>query len=83
MLAALVLFLLGVHGDAFVGFDSRFVLFAREMLRHGPSWFPTTYGAPYPDYPATSTFLTYLLSLPLGRVNELTAWLPTAVAAAI
>lgn len=83
MLATLVLFLLGVHGDAFVGFDSRFVLFAREMLRHGPSWFPTTYGAPYPDYPATSTLLTYLLSLPLGRVTELTAWLPTAVAAAV
>jgi len=83
MLAALLLFLLGVHGDAFVGFDSRFVLFAREMLRHGPSWFPTTYGAPYPDYPATSTFLTYLLSLPLGRVTEFTAWLPSALAAAI
>ncbi|WP_447755962.1 ArnT family glycosyltransferase [Pseudomonas nicosulfuronedens] len=83
MLAALVLFLLGVQGDAFVGFDSRFVLFAREMLRHGPAWFPTTYGAPYPDYPATSTFLTYLLSLPLGRVTAFTAWLPTALAAAI
>lgn len=83
MLAALLLFMLGVQGDAFVGFDSRFVLFAREMLRHGPGWFPTTYGAPYPDYPATSTFLTYLLSLPLGRVSEFTAWLPTALAAAI
>lgn len=83
MLAALVLFLLGAQGDAFVGFDSRFVLFAREMLRHGPAWFPTTYGAPYPDYPATSTFLVYLLSLPLGRVTELTAWLPSALAAAI
>lgn len=83
MLAALVPFLLGVQGDAFVGFDSRFVLFAREMLRHGPGWFPTTYGAPYPDYPATSTVLTYLLSLPQGRVSEFTAWLPTAVAAAI
>lgn len=83
MLATLLLFLLGVQGDAFVGFDSRFVLFAREMLRHGPGWFPTTYGLPYPDYPATSTFLIYLLSLPLGRVSEFTAWLPTALAGAI
>jgi 4-amino-4-deoxy-L-arabinose transferase-like glycosyltransferase len=83
MLAALALFLFGVQGDAFVGFDSRFVLFAREMLRHGPGWFPTTYGVPYPDYPATSTFLTYLLSLSLGRVSELTAWLPTALSGAI
>ncbi|MFR0690981.1 ArnT family glycosyltransferase [Enterobacterales bacterium AE_CKDN230030158-1A_HGKHYDSX7] len=83
MLAAFLLFLLGVQGDAFVGFDSRFVLFAREMLRHGPGAFPTTYGMPYPDYPATSTLLIYLASLPLGRVTEFTAWLPTAVAAAI
>ncbi|WP_152226635.1 glycosyltransferase family 39 protein [Pseudomonas sp. SCB32] len=81
-LAALVLFLLGAHGSSVVGFDSRFVLFAKEMLRHGSGFFPTTYGEPYPDYPATSTFLTYLLSLPLGRVDLFTAWLPTALAAA-
>lgn len=80
---AFVLFLLGAHGTAVVGFDSRFVLFAKEMLRHGPSVFPTTYGEPYPDYPATSTFLTYLLSLPLGRVDLLTAWLPTALASSL
>lgn len=82
-LAAFVLFLLGAHGAAVVGFDSRFVLFAKEMLRHGPSVFPTTYGEPYPDYPATSTFLIYLLSLPQGRVTLLSAWLPTALAAAV
>lgn len=82
-LAALVLFLLGAHGASVVGFDSRFVLFAKEMLRHGPSVFPTTYGEPYPDYPATSTFLIYLLSLPLGRVDLFSAWLPSAVAAAV
>ncbi|MFV3306260.1 ArnT family glycosyltransferase [Pseudomonas sp. NY15181] len=78
-----MLFLLGAHGASVVGFDSRFVLFAKEMLRHGPSVFPTTYGEPYPDYPATSTFLIYLLSLPQGRVTLFTAWLPTALAAAL
>ncbi|MDN6855695.1 glycosyltransferase [Pseudomonas sp. CAN2814] len=82
-LATLLLFLCGVQGDAFVGFDSRFALFAKEMLRHGPGWFPTTYGEPYPDYPATSTWLIYLLSLPLGKVTSFTAWLPTALAAAL
>lgn len=81
--AAFVLFMLGAQGAAVVGFDSRFVLFAKEMLRHGPSLFPTTYGEPYPDYPATSTFLTYLLSLPFGRVGLVTAWLPTALASAL
>ncbi|WP_207882271.1 glycosyltransferase family 39 protein [Pseudomonas sp. 30_B] len=82
-LAAFGLFLLGAHGASVVGFDSRFVLFAKEMLRHGPSLFPTTYGEPYPDYPATSTFLIYLLSLPLGRVDLFSAWLPSALAAAV
>ncbi|MCP8465136.1 glycosyltransferase [Pseudomonas sp. ZM23] len=82
-LAVFVLCLLGAHGTAVVGFDSRFVLFAKEMLRHGPGVFPTTYGEPYPDYPATSTFLTYLLSLPFGRVDLFTAWLPTALASGL
>ncbi|WP_248749700.1 glycosyltransferase family 39 protein [Pseudomonas sp. MWU15-20650] len=82
-LLALVLFIVGNWHQAVIGFDSRFVLFAQEMLRHGPSFFPTTYGQPYADYLATSTLLTWLLSLPLGQVTSLTAWLPTAVASAL
>jgi 4-amino-4-deoxy-L-arabinose transferase-like glycosyltransferase len=81
-LLALVLFIAGNWHQAIIGFDSRFVLFAQEMLRHGPSFFPTTYGQPYADYLATSTLLTWLLSLPLGQVTSLTAWLPTAIASA-
>ncbi|WP_089389975.1 glycosyltransferase family 39 protein [Pseudomonas delhiensis] len=79
---ALLLFCAQAKGRAIIGFDSRFVLFAQEMLRHGPSLFPTTYGEPYPDYPGTSTLLIYLLSLPFGRVDSLGAWLPSALAAA-
>ena len=79
---ALVLFILGNHQEAAIGFDSRFVMFANEMLRHGPGFFPTTYGQPYADYSATSTLLTWLLSLPFGKVTSLTAWLPTAIASA-
>jgi 4-amino-4-deoxy-L-arabinose transferase-like glycosyltransferase len=67
----------------FINFDARFALFAQEMLRNGPSFFPTTYHAPYPDYPAASTFLIYLVSLPFGRVTPFTAVLPTAVASAL
>jgi 4-amino-4-deoxy-L-arabinose transferase-like glycosyltransferase len=81
-LLALVLFIAGNWHQAIIGFDSRFVVFAQEMLRHGPSFFPTTYGQPYADYLATSTLLTWLLSLPLGEVISLTAWLPSAVASA-
>nr|WP_199772649.1 phospholipid carrier-dependent glycosyltransferase [Pseudomonas fluorescens] len=81
-LLALLLFIAGNWHQAIIGFDSRFVVFAQEMLRHGPSFFPTTYGQPYADYLATSTLLTWLLSLPLGQVTSLTAWLPSAVASA-
>ncbi|PHN53665.1 glycosyltransferase [Pseudomonas sp. ICMP 8385] len=81
-LLALLLFIAGNWNQAIIGFDSRFVLFAQEMLRHGPGFFPTTYGQPYADYLSTSTLLTWLLSLPLGRVTSLSAWLPTAVASA-
>jgi 4-amino-4-deoxy-L-arabinose transferase-like glycosyltransferase len=82
-LLALLLFIAGNGHQAIIGFDSRFVVFAQEMLRHGPSFFPTTYGQPYADYLATSTLLTWLLSLPLGEVTSLTAWLPTAIASAL
>jgi 4-amino-4-deoxy-L-arabinose transferase-like glycosyltransferase len=82
-LLALVLFIIGNYQQQAIGFDSRFVLFAEEMLRHGPSFFPTTYGEPYPDYSAFSTFLIYLFSLPFGRVLSFTAWLPTAIASAV
>ncbi|SCZ38515.1 MULTISPECIES: ArnT family glycosyltransferase [Pseudomonas] len=82
-LLAFLLFIAGVYGQAPIGFDSRFVLFAQEMLRHGPSVFPTTYGEPYADYSALSTLFIWLLSLPFGTVNSLTAWLPSAFAGAV
>ncbi|QTD30782.1 ArnT family glycosyltransferase [Pseudomonas fluorescens] len=82
-LLAFLLFIAGVYGQAPIGFDSRFVLFAQEMLRHGPSVFPTTYGEPYADYSSLSTLFIWLLSLPFGTVNSLTAWLPSAVAGAV
>ncbi|MCU0091309.1 glycosyltransferase family 39 protein [Pseudomonas koreensis] len=82
-LLAFLLFIAGVYGQAPIGFDSRFVLFAQEMLRHGPSVFPTTYGEPYADYSSLSTVFIWLLSLPFGTVNSLTAWLPSAAAGAV
>lgn len=81
-LLALLVFTAGAVHQVVIGFDSRFVMFAQEMLRNGPSFFPTTYGAPYADYSATSTLFIYLLSLPFGHVNSLTTRLPTALASA-
>lgn len=82
-LMALGLFSAGVYQQAAIGFDSRFVLFAEEMLRHGPTVFPTTYGQPYADYSALSTLFIWVLSLPFGQVNSLSAWLPSAIAGAV
>jgi 4-amino-4-deoxy-L-arabinose transferase-like glycosyltransferase len=82
-LLALLLFCAGIYQQAAIGFDSRFVLFAQEMLRNGPSFFPTTYGQPYADYSGLSTLFIWLLSLPFGQVTSLTAWLPSAIAAAV
>lgn len=83
-LAGLGLFLLGQGERPFIEFEARFALFAKEMWRHGPSWFPTTYGGEaYPDYPATSTFLIWLCAHLTHGVTRLTALLPTALAASL
>ncbi|WMJ02860.1 phospholipid carrier-dependent glycosyltransferase [Pseudomonas chlororaphis subsp. aurantiaca] len=82
-LLALLLFCAGAGQVTVIGFDSRFVLFAKEMLRHGPGFFPTTYGQPYADYSSASTLLIDLFALACGRVTTLAAWLPTAIAGAL
>jgi 4-amino-4-deoxy-L-arabinose transferase-like glycosyltransferase len=79
--AALVFVLMPM--PEFTGFQARFGLFAQEMFRCGPSWFPTTYHAPYPDYPATSILLIYLVARLFGQVTPFAAILPTAVASAL
>lgn len=79
----IILFTIGLGHEEIVGFESRFYLFALEMWRHGPSWFPTTYHMPYPDYPGTSTFLIYLVAKWMGELNKWVAVFPSACAAAI
>lgn len=79
---AIMLFMYGLFDHEFIQFESRFGLFAQEMLRNGVSFFPTTYNKPYPDYPATQTILIYLCSLFTGKVTINTAVLPTAIASA-
>ncbi len=78
-----IVFTVGLSHQEIIGFESRFYLFALEMWRHGPSWFPTTYQQPYPDYPVTATFLIYLTAHMLGGLNKLAAVLPSALAAAM
>jgi 4-amino-4-deoxy-L-arabinose transferase-like glycosyltransferase len=80
---AFLLFVAASWHLSIIGLDSRFVLFAQEMLRHGPGFFPTTYGEPYPDYSAFTPWLIYLCSLPFGQVTSFSAWLPTCIASAV
>jgi 4-amino-4-deoxy-L-arabinose transferase-like glycosyltransferase len=79
----LLLFILGLDHRDFIHLEARFALFAQTMFREGTSFFPTLYGEPYPDYPATGTLLIDLVSLLTGRVTTVTAVLPTAAAAAM
>jgi 4-amino-4-deoxy-L-arabinose transferase-like glycosyltransferase len=81
-LIGVVVFTVGLSPEI-IGFDCRFAMFAQEMLRNGPTFFPTTYGQPYPDYPGLSTFMIYLVSMLFGKVTPFTAVLPTAVASAL
>lgn len=81
-IAGVVLFLTGLPPE-FLALDARFAVFAQEMMRSGPTFFPTTYGTPYPDYPGTGTFMIYLASLPFGHVTMLSAILPTAIVSSL
>src|SRR3990167_1242316 len=80
---SLILFTWGLSSQEVISFDSRFYLFALEMWRHGASWFSTTYQQPYPDYPATSTWLIYLFAKSAGTINKLIAVLPSAMMASV
>ncbi len=82
LLLAVPLFTLGLWEQPFIGFDGRFALFAQEMFRHGVSAFPTSYGQPYPDYPATSTLFINVFAHLFGEVNRLATVIPTALASA-
>ncbi len=81
--AGLLLFSSALFNREFMHLESRFALFAQEMMRNGLSLFPTLYQRPYPDYPATQTILIALLSMIRGKVTIVSAVLPTAVAAAL
>ncbi|OIN54538.1 ArnT family glycosyltransferase [Pseudomonas costantinii] len=81
-LIALLLFTLGIWDQAPQGFDGRWAVFMQEMFRHGASLFPSTYGEPYPDYPGTATYFSFLFARLFGAPNVLANIMPTALASA-
>jgi 4-amino-4-deoxy-L-arabinose transferase-like glycosyltransferase len=81
--STLILFSLGLSSQEVTAFDTRFYLFAQEMLRNGWSWFPTTYGDFYPDYPATSTWMIVALAKMFNGLSKAIAIFPTIFFAAL
>ena len=82
--AVLLLFMIGINESNFIRLSCRFGIFAKEMTASGGFHvFPTLYGEPYPDYPATFTCLTVLASRLPGGVTLLSCTLPSAVAGAL
>lgn len=79
----LFLFTIGLSHQEMISFESRFYLFSLEMMRHGITAFPTTYGKYYPDYPVTSTLLIYLSAHWFGGLTKWTAVFPSVVASAL
>ncbi len=75
---SLALFLYGLFGRELIGFETRFAVFTQELLRLGPHFFPTTYGEPYPDYPAGLPSINALFVLMFGKFSTLAAILPSA-----
>jgi len=86
---AIIIFVLGMLAfilflpPEFIAFQTRFALFAKEMHYFGPTLFPMTYMGPYPDYPATGTFLIYLITLITNHFNTIIGILPTAITSAL
>ena len=78
----LIIFTIGLDRQEILGFEAQLYLFAQEMLRHGPTWFPTEFERPYSTHPATSTFLIYFAAKLFGGLTKLTAVLPSAIASA-
>lgn len=77
---SLALFLYGLFDREWVGHEALFKIFTQEMLYSGPKIFPTLYGNPYAETPNTLSFLSYLFTLPSGKITTLTTLLPCAIA---
>ena len=80
---SLLLFLYGIFGRELVGFETRFVVFAHEVLQFGPHFFPTTYGLAYPDYPAGLSLINASFALLFGKLSTFAAILPSAIASSL
>jgi 4-amino-4-deoxy-L-arabinose transferase-like glycosyltransferase len=82
VLLASLLMLVHLGGRTFGNNDeARFPLLAQAVLERGEWFFPRINGVVYHTKPLLLAWLIAVVSLPFGRVTQLTAVLPSAVAA--
>src|SRR5580765_3795373 len=61
--------------------EARFAMLAQDVLARGAWLFPELNGVPYNNKPPLQVWLIALASWPAGHVTQLTAALPSALAA--
>jgi 4-amino-4-deoxy-L-arabinose transferase-like glycosyltransferase len=61
--------------------EARFAMIAQDILTRGDWLFPRLNGAPYYNKPVLLAWLIALVSWPIGHVTQLTAVIPSALAA--
>ncbi|MBI1847109.1 MAG: glycosyltransferase family 39 protein [Candidatus Rokubacteria bacterium] len=82
-MAAVVMLGVDLGGRVFVGNDeARFAVLAQDVLAHGHWWFPrVNVETVYQNKPLLLAWLIALVSWPAGHVTQLTAVVPSALAA--
>ena len=82
-IAGILIFTLSIPSEFRADYTARFAVFTKNMFYHGPHFFNFLYNIPYPDYPATTTFFSYLCSLALGKISMFSIILPNIIVASL
>jgi 4-amino-4-deoxy-L-arabinose transferase-like glycosyltransferase len=80
---SLALFLYGIFGRELIGFETHGAVFAQEMLKNGFSFFPTTYGIPYPATVSGLALINSLFALVFGKFSTFSAIFAGALASSL
>lgn len=80
---SLIVLIIAQYSLGISDYTARFVAFVQWMQLNGPTPFPMTHGAPYPDYMITYFMMVYGLSLLFGHLSVLTFGIPFCLAGTI
>jgi 4-amino-4-deoxy-L-arabinose transferase-like glycosyltransferase len=82
-IVGILIFSLSIQNEFHADYTARFAVFVKSMFYHGPHAFNFLYNLPYPDYPAATTFISYLCSLILGTISMFSIILPNIIVASL